>query len=445
MQTQRDHVHAYQFLMGRMSSALVLGDPASPEVPARRASTGVVFGLVLAVLIAIGFGVYGLLVPGGNTAWQARGAIVVEEESGTRFVNVGGVLHPTPNYASAKLLQGPKGGPDVEMLSRASLAAAPRGVPMGIPDAPQNLPAADELLGSSWLACLPEPGAGRDLSLNFDPSAPTAPLRADRYSLVAAEDGAQYLLLGGAKLRVADPAATVALGMAAVRPPVAPRAWLDAVPDGPVLAPAALDGAGSPGPAVDGAAHPVGQLFEQRAANGDVQRFVLRNDGLAPLNGTEFMLLDAVGSTDPVRVGAAAVAAAPRSADRSLTQRLPELSDARWRDPGGDALCLRQRPDGPVVRSEVVFTGSRVGSIPGVHLPPAGGLVVGAVPLPPGQRKPDRYLISEGTKYLLPDDDSMKALGLGGAPVRPFDAALLDEVPSGPPLSTASAGAIRKG
>lgn len=446
MQTQRDHVHAYQFLMGRMSSALVFGDPASAEVPARRAVIGVYIGLVLSLLIAVGFGVYGWIVPGGNESWRAKGAIVVEKETGTRLVNVGGVLYPTLNHASAKLLQGPNGNPKVTLLSRASLAEAPRGAPVGIPDAPQTLPSAQDLLGAQWLTCLPGDGGSGAPSMNFDPDAAAAPLPPDRYVLVESPTGTQYLLWGRAKHRVADRAVPVALGMANVRPVPAPQPWLDALPDGPVLAPAEIEGSGRPGPAVGGSTYPVGQLFEQRVANGDVQRFVLRKEGLAPISPTEFMLLNAVaGSQQPVQVDAAAITSAPRSTDRSLITRLPELSEGRWHDHGASALCLRQVPVGPRVASEVVLADRAAGSGGGVHLPPGTGVVVGVLPVPPGQRTPDRYLITEGKKFPLPDDESMRALGYGGVPVRPMAGDLLATVPSGPALSQAAVAATRKG
>lgn len=62
MQTQKDHVEAYQFMMGRMSASLVLGDPSLLEVPARRAWTGFLVGIGVTFLIGLGFFLYGLIV-----------------------------------------------------------------------------------------------------------------------------------------------------------------------------------------------------------------------------------------------------------------------------------------------------------------------------------------------------------------------------------------------
>ncbi|MGP4014992.1 type VII secretion protein EccB [Saccharopolyspora sp. 5N708] len=441
MQTQRDHVHAYQFLMGRMSSALVVNDPASAEVPSRRALTGLIIGIVLALLIAIGFGVYGLIRPGGNTSWRQSGAIVVERETGTRYVNVDGLLHPTVNYASAMLLQGANA--KVQLISRASLVDAPRGVPIGIPDAPQALPTVDNLVGSHWLACLPDAGpTAQGVNLDFDPATPADLLPPDRYALVEAVGGVQYLLSNGMKHRVADPTVTAALGMAAVRPVPAPQPWLNALPEGQVLSVAEIEDAGKAGPAVGGRPHPVGQLFEHHAANGAVELFVLRADGLAPLSRTEFQLLDArPGSPDPVPIDAAAVVSTPRSPDRSLTQRIPDLSGARWEDPGARAICLRQVPVGAQVTSQVAFAARWEATSPSVRVPLGHGVVVASMPAPPRQRVPDRYLITDqGIRYLMPDDDSIRALGFSGAPVYPIANELLSALPPGPELSRAAMG-----
>lgn len=61
MQSQKDHVDAYAFLIARMTSALVVGDANHPEAPARRAWLGVLIGTGVAVLAVVGFFVFGLI------------------------------------------------------------------------------------------------------------------------------------------------------------------------------------------------------------------------------------------------------------------------------------------------------------------------------------------------------------------------------------------------
>jgi hypothetical protein len=148
------------------------------------------------------------------------------------------------------------------------------------------------------------------------------------------------------------------------------------------------------------------------------------------------MLLGAVGK-EPVTLTAGNLVGAPLSADRSLTSFLPALASARYRDPGGLSLCLRQLPDGAkAVRSEVVL-GERVYP-PGapVAVVKAGtGMIAYAVPLVSAAASPVPFLVTDdGIKYDVSADNALSSLGLGGPEV-PFPAAFLDDIASGPALS----------
>ncbi|SDM81408.1 type VII secretion protein EccB [Allokutzneria albata] len=442
MQTQRDHVHAYQTLVGRMSAALSLGDTNYAEPPARRALLGMVFGVVLALLVGVGFWVYGLINPGGNMAWRKPGAILMEKESGALYVFRDGLLIPMRNQASAMLFQG--NGSRMESISRASLTELPRGLPVGIPDAPGSLPSPSSLVSTPWLVCLPQSGK---LSVNLSPDAESNPVGADSYAWVSAASGEQYLVWRDQKLRVADPSVPVALGLGTGAPPVAPAPWLAALPDGPVIGAAEITGSASA--KVGATTYPVGSLFKQ---DGTDRFYVLRKDGLAPMSRTESLLLQAKTGKSAVVVDAAAVASAPRSTDTELTRRIPDLAAAKAVLPGEQVLCLRQRTEQTTVFSEVVTTSRATGwigmnEIVGAYVKPSTGVLVAAVPAPVETgRKPDRYLITDrGMKYLLADDDAIQALGLGGVTPRPMSADLLAAIPSGPTLSRAAVGVNEKG
>jgi len=439
MQTQRDHVHAYQFMVRRMTSALVAGDPSALEPPARRSLTGLVIGLVLALLVAVGFGVFGIVVPGGNYVWQEPGAILVEEETGTRYVMLDGTLHPTLNQASAMLLQGKDAA--VHTISRNSLAGLPHGAPVGIPGAPDPLPGPDALFRGPLLLCLSISDGADEASATLLPAGPDAALAAPTeqdYLLVRGPDGVSYLAWRGTKHRLADDAVAVALGLPAAVS--VPRLWLDLLRDGPEIGPADLPGAGEPGLDVGGVRRDVGQLFEQ-AAGGGAQFFVLMRDGLARLSETDFTLL--AGRADarkPLPITSAEVVAAPESTDTSLRDRLPDLTGVRPMRTADHSVCVLQAPTGTrVVASIVLANRAPATAAPGevgVRLPPSTGLLVGAVPIPDGQRQPDRYLITDqGRKHAVPDDDSMVALGLGGAKPIAMNTRLLSALPTGPTLS----------
>jgi type VII secretion protein EccB len=442
MQTQRDHVHAYQFMVRRMTSALVTGDPSALEPPARRSLTGLVTGLVLGLLVVAGFGVFGIIVPGGNYVWQEKGAILVEEETGTRYVMLDGTLHPTLNQASAMLLAGKDAA--VHTISSNSLAGLPHGSPVGIPDAPDPLPRPDALYSGPVMLCLSIPDSEDTASATLLPAGPglTAPSTQD-YLLVSGPDGVSYLAWRGAKHRLTDDAVAVALGLpAAVE---APRLWLDLLRDGPEIGPADIPGAGEPGMKVGGVRRDVGQLFEQPAGGGR-QFFVLLRDGLARLSETDFTLLAArAGAGRPLPITPADVVATPESADTSLRDRLPDLTGVRPIRTADRSVCVSQTPTGTRVTAGIVLA-RRVpataapGEV-GVALPPSSGLLVGAVPLPDRQRRPDRYLITDqGRVYAIPDDESMVALGLGGVQPVAMNRRLLSALPTGPTLSRQALG-----
>ena len=65
MQTQKDHVDAYSFLIARLTVALVTGDANHVDVPARRAWMGLLIGTGIAALTVAGFLLFGLLTQKG--------------------------------------------------------------------------------------------------------------------------------------------------------------------------------------------------------------------------------------------------------------------------------------------------------------------------------------------------------------------------------------------
>src|SRR5689334_19902222 len=150
MQSRRDQVQAQSYLLGRLTTALVTAELDTLETPHRRTVTGLFGGLLVAALVAGGFTVYGLFVPGGATTWQTAGELIVEKETGSQYLYIGGTLRPVLNYTSARLLIGDQ--PTVDSVSYKSLAGTPRGTAIGIVGAPDSLPA-QSLAGASWTAC----------------------------------------------------------------------------------------------------------------------------------------------------------------------------------------------------------------------------------------------------------------------------------------------------
>jgi ESX secretion system ATPase EccB len=435
MQSRRDHMHAYQFSTGRLVRAVAAGDSGTAEPPFRRSNLGVIAGTILAVLFGGGCVVYGLISPKAGSAWRAPGSIIVEKETGTRYLLLGGELRPTANYASALLAAGQK--PSVQYVGEATLTGVPVGAPIGIAGAPDELPTASALAPGTWSLCLrPDGGA----MLNLSPNTGAGRTLDGRRILIASTDPAQpaeYLVLDSVKYPLPQTAALTALGLGDQQPLPAAPAWLAELPTGRPVVAAAIPGAGAPGIPVGGIPARVGTLFTTDAG-GARQYYVLRSDGLAPITGTEAALFAVAGVAAPTQVSPAAIAAAPVSADRSLLDRLPDLLSGPAF--GGGALCVAQSSPGQPQQTRVVADPDpRTATEPAVVVPPRGGMLV----QPPGgtQRSPaPEFLITDtGEKFLIVGGDALNALGYGSANPNIMPAALIDLIPSGPVLDVADA------
>ncbi|MFI7499920.1 type VII secretion protein EccB [Streptomyces sp. NPDC049687] len=437
MQNRRDHVQAHRFAVGRLVSALVAGDPGPVEVPMRRGNLGTQFGMLVAVLLAAGFAVYGLISPGASTAWRSPGAIIVEKETGNRYVYLDGQLYPTANYASALLVAGNRA--KTVSVPGESLADVRRGPELGILGAPDDVPTATELLSGDRAVCLP-PGSAKTL-VDLAPAGRSTPVPRGRRVLLSGPDRSTYILWNGRTFRLRSHAELVALGMVAQQTVPVSSAWLAQVPSGGTLTAPRIPGEGSTGPSVAGAPGQVGQLFEAMAAD-ERELYVLRSDGLAPINRTEFALLSAVpGATAPKKVTAADIAAAEVSQDRSLLTAVPDLLAGSAFDPGSSALCVLQKAGSS--KGGSVVTEPVAGSLPsGLVVPPAKGLLVAAqsARTSDSDSTPRLFLITDtGKKYPLTDSDAVAALGYDQVKVRTLPQPLLDLAPTGPTLDITTA------
>ncbi|MEU3341152.1 type VII secretion protein EccB [Streptomyces sp. NPDC006668] len=444
MQTRRDHVQAYQFAMARLSTALVTGDSGRGEPPARRSRLGMFFGAGLAALLCAGFGVFGLISPGGNTSWRQPHTVIVEKETGNRYLYLGGELRPVRNYASALLIAGE--GATVRTVSRNSLAGVPHGTPVGIPNAPDTLPSATQLLLGAWTRCVrDDPPNG--LLLDFHPAGRIRPFPADRQVVLSSTSGDLYLLWHGTKYPLPDDASRIALGLDTQQQLVAPRSWLSAVPTGARLVPASVPGVGRPGRTVGGRPARIGQVFTAMAGTGG-HSYVLRADGLEPVSATEGALLSTRrGAPAPRRVDQSYIAAAPVSKDHALMKAVPDVLGARQQPLTTEALCLREQTTSGVMHTQVVLEGGQAAiGKRFVLVPPGRGVVALDNSDTANLGTPQRYLITEqGRLYPIGRGNSALYLGLpqmGGLPL-PRD--VLGLLPKGPELDAAAALATVRG
>jgi type VII secretion protein EccB len=467
MQTKRDQVQSHLCVVGRLNAAIVSGEPDAPDPPMRRVLTGGVTGLVVGALVVAGFGVYGLIKPGGSTDWKTEGALVQVKESAARYVYLGGELHPVVNFASAKLIAGQDS--HLASVHENTIKNAPHGLPVGIPGAPDALPKAGSLKGQDWSVCAApvasdSTGKATDqvvLSLNA-PSPAAAGTREDGV-LVQSSDTTKYLIWHGRRHRFSTATGPFALGYRGIAPyPVAAQ-WLNMLPAGADLAPPPIPGRGNTGSDIGGRSTRVGQVFVASNPGTAKQYFVLFGDGLRQVNET---LADLVLG-DPATTAAyqgQTVAALPLQAAAAAPHLAPGGQGAGDLPPSpphvtqaaGHPVCAVAHagsPQGATVEVVVPRGGLPAGGVPvadndprtadRVVVTPGTGMLARSLPAP-GNESGAEYLVTDlGVKYPLPSADAISALGYEGAAPVPVPPSMLDLLPTGPALDRTRATATQ--
>ncbi|MGH3873867.1 MAG: type VII secretion protein EccB [Pseudonocardiaceae bacterium] len=148
MATTRDKAEAYAYENRRQVTSLIRGADEALDDPRRRLTRAMAGGIAVGVLISAVFGVIGLLGGGSGPGLPDSGAVVVAG-SGDTYVVLDGVVHEALNLSSAMLVGG---GPPTEVRAE-TLVGKPRGLPIGIPGAPDALPQAQRLTNDPWTVC----------------------------------------------------------------------------------------------------------------------------------------------------------------------------------------------------------------------------------------------------------------------------------------------------
>ncbi|MEU1518969.1 type VII secretion protein EccB [Streptomyces sp. NPDC005811] len=468
MQSKRDQVEAHVFMMGRLSSGMLLADPDAPESPMGRTSRGAVWGLLAGALAAAGCVLFGLLSPGGDNSWKSADGLIVAKDTGARYLYQDGVLRPVRNYASARLI----GGSDLPtvLVSGASLRGTPRGAAVGIAGAPDSLPAAGDVNARPWLVCSGLLGAADSkpttttLVIGSQPPAGDG-LTARQALLVAAPDGTRYLIWRGRRLKLdTEHGADRALGYGSAQVRAVSAEFLNTLPAGTDLAPMDVPGQGEPGPALDGHATRVGQLFTVQVPDAVVQYYLLSRQGLVAVSATQAALSLGDPRTRTYGYEGHKPAAAPLAtdtADAHLAAGVkaaapawpaspPQLVDPAARD--DTCASIQPTSSGPVTSVSVVSTLSAAPAVApeearpacspvdAVATRPGAGAVVHVLSADGGTLGDTTYLVTpEGVKYRMTTAAAVSALGYGGTEPVGLPSPLLAMLPTGPDLDPGAA------
>lgn len=459
MASKKDQLQSYQFMLQRVTSALALQETDPEQPPYRRPLLAAFGGLALAVVALLAVWVFGLVVPGGSRPFTSTDVVAMEKETGARHVLIDGQLYPVANYSSALLaLDRPAA---VRAVSRKSLLGIPRGPRIGIPAAPDALPAADQLLSAGWTMCsqpaVDEAGTRTAESVLLVGRAPAAGTTLAGQALLVRSAGQRYLLAQGHRHEV-RPQVDLALDLG--REPEVPvaAAWLDSLPRGDALAPIPVAGAGASSTAVPGLGLRVGQLLEvddgSGGSGGEVAErphYLVQPRQLQPVTPLQAQLQRVAGGAgEPLPVTSADIARATLTVPRppaagDLPRSRPDFAPVD--DPAapvcavfdaggfvprlvvGAVLADAAAPAGPAGDPRVVVPAGR------------GALVevVSAPDQPPGQGT-IALVTDSGRLYPLADPEHVRqVLGYDGVvPVR-VAAPLAARVPRGPALDPAAA------
>ncbi|PRQ11587.1 hypothetical protein C1Y63_05245 [Corynebacterium sp. 13CS0277] len=133
--TTKAQVTGHAFLLKRVTHGLVFGDIRMIHEPLGARRRGLIFGLGVCTIGALGAVALAFLAPQPNP----QDAPIVRTESGGLYAQIDGVYHPVVNLTSAHLIVGDAAG--AVSIADEILAHRPKGVPLGIPDAPNTVPA----------------------------------------------------------------------------------------------------------------------------------------------------------------------------------------------------------------------------------------------------------------------------------------------------------------
>ncbi|WP_405063922.1 type VII secretion protein EccB [Kribbella sp. NBC_01505] len=469
MATRKDQLQSHQFLGQRMVSALVTRESDPEQPPFRRPFVSAIWSVAIAFIALAVMGVYGLVVPGGNKAWQAGDAVIVEKETGTRYVYLSGRLHPVANYASALLAIGKKA--ETRRVSQRSLRDAPRGPRIGIVDAPDALPPAKQLLPGAWSLCsepmLDGTGERTSESVLLVGAQPVSSQSLGASALLVNVLGTrdQYMINDGYRYKL-DRGVALQAGLALGGEGWATvgKAFINGLPEGQPVAPLATAGIGKPSSAIPKRKTKVGELF-MVGSGGVRQYYMATRDRLLLLTDLQYSIqltyaplknAYAGKSPHPFELNPTSlgrVETPPDSVPAGTDGRLPATRPTFARPADESTICAAYRPGATV--PTILVDATLPPRDPAMVTPkqgPEGTLLADRIVVPagsaaiaesmPSSRAPAGTILiitDMGRAYPLAAADLLKLFGYEGVPPVRLPANLIARIPESSGLDPATA------
>jgi type VII secretion protein EccB len=503
MQTRRDQLQAYRYLLRRVLAAMLGSEPEAIEQPMRRVTTSTFAGIMVGVLACAGVALYGWIADTSATKWKNEpNALIIDKSTNAAYLYLpkssigsagqgqagqgapqvpgpGGaaddgdkVLVQVFNYTSARLILGDV--PKVVRVSSTSLEDIPRGPRIGIPQAP-NIPDKDNVASSPWSICSTSrtvddtTNTSVDLLIGAQEREMGAEPIGERAVLVSAGGGSPTYLVWNGKRLQADDVALNSLSLSSSDVLQVGTAWLGALEAGQPLKGPVIPNRTDAGPTTaTGRQTTIGEVFHTKVPDS---YYVMLAGGFAPITQVQAFLLIgenvAVSNNElqeePTEIGIGEVNDTGSEAaglnEPDLPATTPQVFDLAgvegapvclWYEDGEAYLTSGgQIPEGPSSGSDEAGGDAAGGDAAGptptgteadhVVLPPGKAAVVGERP-GPGIRPESFFVITEeGVKYPVPSTEVLGRLGYGDVEVVEIPGSLLRLVPQGPALTVEAA------
>ncbi|MFD0691570.1 type VII secretion protein EccB [Actinomadura fibrosa] len=467
MQSRRDLYQAHRLMTQRVGLALLQGEPDIAESPMRRLSVGAFAGVMVGLLIVAVFGIWGILSPGGAKGLDKPGQLIIEKETGTKYIYDAntGKMFPVANYASAMLALD-SDNPGRRTVSRKSLRKFERGPMIGIQGAPDSLPDSKQLVRGPWSVCVREAptttGVKQDITALAAGRDVGGRGLTDGEALVVQQAGSPWVIWKDHRMQLTVPLDQVPVLTNGPQAAEVPSTWLNAIPSAGSFGAPEVPGRGQnvSGPA--GRQAKVGQVFKaETGAGGQALWYVMLSDGLSQISETQAQLLLRDRNTSLAYPGGQArpietdvpsaqqITSRTRLLDNNLPPTLPKFANWDKSTPlcsvfpiGSPTARLTIGGSLPPPSSASLGAGSAgsTGTVDQIVLPPGGAALMSLVPgggdtSTAGGGSGSLSLVNDqGIRFALPSADVAKKLGYDAAKAAPVPSSVIHLIPAGPAL-----------
>jgi len=450
MQSRKDLLHAHRLMTQRAALALLRGEPDVPDQPLRRLNVGTFAGILVGVIAAGIFGIWGLLFH-GSPSLSKEPSVIIDKQTGATYIwcEHNQAICPEVNYASALLALQSSTAPPVQSVNQSELTGIPHGSLLGIAGLPPDLPTPGLLIKQPWSVCTLSQfghvgGVKTTTAVAGGFQSGGQPIGSSLLLVVDNASGQDWVIGNGLRMPINHQTMTDL--WPSTQPVSVPSVWLNAVPQGDFFQAPPIADQGSLVTGPTGAKVQVGTLYQNGAS--PPQYYVLLDSGsLAPIDQTQESLLaldrgnlPPNTSTPPTLNPSQLTNIAPQPS----TDGLPTTDKIAVATQSNTELCAVYSGTGPALEMQVE-TGGQM---------PTGGMSTGAQPgsglvdqvaLEGGEgalvkeSSVSYILVTDGHRYALANTSVPSFLGYNTSQAVQLPANIVDLIPVGPGFDPAQA------